>query len=729
MQRTMRLVAGSAAVMMTAMAVNKVVQVGAEFERLRATLTSVTGSTKNAEIAFQAIQDIASTTPFQVTDLTDTFIRLKSFGLDPLDGSMQDIIDTAAALGGSQEQLDGIALALGQAWAKQKLQGEEILQLIERGVPVWEVLQDITGKNVDELQKLSSAGELGRDVIKQLMDELGRRNIGAAAEQANTLNGAFSNLEDAVSRVIDKLGRESGFLGLIRDATVWVTRFVDAFSADDGAAKAMELFQTKIEPNIALIRDLGIYMGAFDPTSLEDVMRVITAAEMQGVDLGLEAQLSGIQRQIDATATSLRGLYIARDALAKSDQATDAQRKQNAQTIKLLEDHMASLAKQYQNAAGGAQQLADANDQASQSNDNYAQRMAEVERIMRQTYTETDKLRDEVYRMNALFLAGDLPAETYNERIRQLAGASSESTAAVRENNDALSERNRLIMESQRVIDSTMTDEQRWAQEITRLNELWQLGADQQNVQMGIGIDTETYMAAVEQANARFLESQSMAAQEYMAIWEGAGYRFSQIIGDAVSETVFEQKDFVQTLNSLVRSFMKQLLSELVAYSVRRAALWAMEKAGIIGTTAVSTGAALTTATAWAPAAAAVSLATMGGNAPLANAGIASTFALSKTLALSGMAHDGLDYVPREGTFLLQKGERVVNRQDNHELSRALKDGRLAGGGVTVVQNFSFSAVDAAGMQTLLAKMAPAIKQIAVNGVSEAMAARGRSLY
>lgn len=63
-------------------------------------------------------------------------------------------------------------MALGQAWAKQKLQGEEILQLVERGVPVWDMLAKATGKNTVELQALSSAGRWPRRNHKALMDEI-----------------------------------------------------------------------------------------------------------------------------------------------------------------------------------------------------------------------------------------------------------------------------------------------------------------------------------------------------------------------------------------------------------------------------------------------------------------------------------------------------------------------------------------------------------------------------
>src|SRR5699024_2039907 len=48
------------------------------------------------------------------------------------------------------------------------------------------------------------------------------------------------------------------------------------------------------------------------------------------------------------------------------------------------------------------------------------------------------------------------------------------------------------------------------------------------------------------------------------------------------------------------------------------------------------------------------------------------------SLAVAGMAHDGIDSVPREGTWLLDKGERVVSSALNRDLTRFLdKQDRL----------------------------------------------------
>ena len=155
------LVAASVGLYSIKRGIESILTTGDQFERLRVQLEAIMGSMDEGERALAWIKDFTRNTPFQLEEISEAFVRLKAFGLDPMDGSMQAIVDQASKLGGGIERLNGITLAVGQAWAKQKLQGEEILQLVERGVPVWELLEKATGKNVQELQKLSSAGKRG----------------------------------------------------------------------------------------------------------------------------------------------------------------------------------------------------------------------------------------------------------------------------------------------------------------------------------------------------------------------------------------------------------------------------------------------------------------------------------------------------------------------------------------------------------------------------------------
>nr|WP_321238713.1 tape measure protein [uncultured Tolumonas sp.] len=179
-------------------AIKEMFSQGNQAELLQIQMNAVMGSIQAGEQATAWIQKFAKDTPLQLNEVTQAFTTMKSFGLDPMDGSLQAVVDESYKLGKGFEGVQRISLALGQAWAKQKLQGEEIMQLVEAGVPVWDLLAKATGKNTQELAALSEKGALGRDVIKQLMDEIAKGANGAAAANMGTLSGIISNAKDNI---------------------------------------------------------------------------------------------------------------------------------------------------------------------------------------------------------------------------------------------------------------------------------------------------------------------------------------------------------------------------------------------------------------------------------------------------------------------------------------------------------------------------------------------------
>lgn len=169
--------------------IKSVLTAGDDAAAFSAQMTAMMGSIASGEQATQWIKDFANNTGTRLDSAKQAFASLKTFGIDPMNGSLQAMVDYNAKLGGSQEKLEGIILAVGQAWAKQKLQGEEILQLVERGVPVWDLLEKVTGKNAVQLGKLSEAGKLGRDVMQQLFTEIGNQANGQASKSLERLSG------------------------------------------------------------------------------------------------------------------------------------------------------------------------------------------------------------------------------------------------------------------------------------------------------------------------------------------------------------------------------------------------------------------------------------------------------------------------------------------------------------------------------------------------------------
>ncbi|MGL6479375.1 tape measure protein [Aeromonas caviae] len=289
-------------------------QTGDQAERLSVQLKAVMGSIAGGKEASAWIQDFAKNTPLQLDEVTQVFVRLKAFGIDPMNGAMQGIVDQAFKLGGGLEEVQGISLALGQAWAKQKLQGEEILQLIERGVPVWQLLEQVTGKNTAELQKLSEAGKLGRDTIQALMNEIAAQSSGAAANNMSLLSGLISNAQDNLAKFY-RMVAENGALTWLKNQLAQLNAEFDAM-AKDGRLQA---WAKRFSDGIV---SLGESIKAFIQTiyAWRDALLVMAQAWYGLKIAGWIADLRGLYGQFialpAATATAAGGMTTAGTAAA-----------------------------------------------------------------------------------------------------------------------------------------------------------------------------------------------------------------------------------------------------------------------------------------------------------------------------------------------------------------------------------------------------------------------------
>ncbi|PZP62312.1 MAG: hypothetical protein DI597_05360 [Pseudoxanthomonas spadix] len=228
----------------------------------------------NGQAAFDQIRQLARDSGAQFDAMLQSALKLKTFGLEPLDGTLKGLIDQNALLGGFMDSLDGIILAVGQAWSKQKLQGEEIMQLVERGVPVWDLLAKATGKNVTELQRLSSAGQLGKDVIRELLDEMANSSSGAAADSINTLSRLWTAFVDRVqgfARDIANSGALDYFKRQLREISAaidvmasngglarWAQKISDAIV---GAASGVKRFAAEIGPLLGVVGNATIALA------------------------------------------------------------------------------------------------------------------------------------------------------------------------------------------------------------------------------------------------------------------------------------------------------------------------------------------------------------------------------------------------------------------------------------------------------------------------------------
>lgn len=180
--------------------------------------------------------------------------------------------------------------------------------------------------------------------------------------------------------------------------------------------------------------------------------------------------------------------------------------------------------------------------------------------------------------------------------------------------------------------------------------------------------------------------------------WEEAWANWSDQVNDIAGqmETVFSGAfgnledalyDFVTTgnfsLSEMIRGMAEETLRMMIRIGAQKLINFALEKtigasaaAGFVGqiTGESQAMAKMAELNAFASTAAIPIIGpAMAPGAALAAAAVAEPLSVAAiagaTASLAGMAHSGLDYIPKEGTWLLDKGERVLSPRQNQDLT------------------------------------------------------------
>ena len=272
-----------------------IVGVNAEFERLSGSLKTVTGSAKAAKEAFSLIEDFATSTPYQLDEIVDSFIRLKAMGLEPSMEALTSYGNTASAFGKNiLEFVSAVTSATVGEFERLKTFG---IKAKVEGDTVKFVFQGVTtevAKNATE--------------IERYLRSIGNINFGGAmAEQMNTMGGTMSNIEDTmakVARTIGENGLNEAIKGVLEQFNTLISGSNSAAKSIGGAlatavnvaGKAFFALANNIEPIITL---LTVRLGA--------AAIVKTWTLLKGSILSLNAALLGTGT---AGATATLGLRM-----------------------------------------------------------------------------------------------------------------------------------------------------------------------------------------------------------------------------------------------------------------------------------------------------------------------------------------------------------------------------------------------------------------------------------
>ena len=137
-------------------------------------------------------------TAFGLDEAATVAAGLVASGIKPgqeLEKTLKTVADSATIAGIGMDEMGAI---FGKVAATGKLQGDELNQLSERGIPALQLLSDHLGVTTDEVRKMVSKGEVDFATFAAAM-EAGMG--GAALKSGETFQGAWKNTMAALGRI------------------------------------------------------------------------------------------------------------------------------------------------------------------------------------------------------------------------------------------------------------------------------------------------------------------------------------------------------------------------------------------------------------------------------------------------------------------------------------------------------------------------------------------------
>lgn len=617
------------------------------------------------------------------------------------------MVQQLGIIGGStQSQMDSGLLQLSQGLGEGIFRAQEFNSVLENLPLVLTAIADGLGVTKSELRKMVIDGQLlSEDVFQVLVEQAGEveeefSEIPLTLKRSVTV---FTNaLGKSLSEIDQKIGATSFLSQLLIDAS-------EAIAPTHDLTVELKLLTAQL--------NAGNFSGRSAKEQRGNLVRRIGELKEEILQASIEAgDIDAMQErltQLNATISKVSASLAAtpeKDRVKSKGRGRSKLVTEYGQESKQLEKLIAerkSLLTLMENTEVKSEETLTKIHEASDENVSVAEKAFKSTRTELEKYQKTVEALANAYADKAFNnLGGD---ETYYRALDEAAEDYQKTLEKI--NKEQAKVTSELKTRASDIFESTRTPLETYQREVEELANLYQSGAfDDFGGQ-------DTYFRALEQARTefeKFQEDNRAFAADFSQVWADTLNTFSQGVGDAVGEAILTQQSFGDVMREVTRGVIKEVISGLVQIGIKHLALAAISEKTKAASTSTGVAQAGALAAAYATPAALVSLASYGANAYPAQAGLATTVALSNSMALSGIAHDGLDFVPDTGTYLLKQGEMVLNEGNAKEMRGAIRDKKAEPQEIHhhYHTTYEIRAIDAKGVSEFLNQNAGTINQI-----------------
>ena len=283
--------------------VNQLIEVRGQFQQIEIAFTTMLQSKQKANELMAEMVDLAVQTPFKLSEVTSGAKQLLAYGTQA-----EDITKTLTMLGnvasGVSAPLGDIIYLYGTLQTQGRAYAVDIRQFAGRGIPIYAELAKVLGVTKDKVSELVEAGQVGFPQVEkafQNMTSSGGMFYNLMQEQAKSLTGQISNLQDKIALMFNEIGK--GNEGLLSGGI-------------QAAAYLVEHYKDIAHILGILVTTYGAYKVAVALVSLAETQRAKT--------LATHSALLGKEVRDELLATELireKAIALQQEAIAEANSA------------------------------------------------------------------------------------------------------------------------------------------------------------------------------------------------------------------------------------------------------------------------------------------------------------------------------------------------------------------------------------------------------------------------
>ena len=213
-------------------------------------------------------------TAFGLDEAATVSAALVASGIKPgkdLEATLRTVADSATIAGIGMDEMGAI---FGKVASSGRLQGDELNQMSERGIPALQLLSEHLGKTTDEVREMVSKGEVDFETFAAAMDAgMG----GAALKSGETFTGAWKNVGAALGRI---------------GATLLTPFFEAAKGGMGGLTAILDSINTALQP---VMEGFGQWLNSIDWATVGQQMGQVFAPLWQALQPLIPALLQAWQ--------------------------------------------------------------------------------------------------------------------------------------------------------------------------------------------------------------------------------------------------------------------------------------------------------------------------------------------------------------------------------------------------------------------------------------------------